>query len=321
MKATFSFKILLSILFIFNFCIDFESAVGQRPSYLQKDSIISQMDGVSDVFYFDKSAESSPQPLIVELHTWSFSSTSQTELTAQEVHAKKWNYILPNFRGVNNTVKACCSEFATSDIDQTIDWALKNMNVDPKRIYIVGHSGGGYATFAMFMKSRHKIAGFSAWCGISDLVAWYEQSVMRKNRYGPDILLCTGSGDKLDVEKAKSRSPIYWKTPIKKRKKSFFQIHAGIHDGHTGSVPVSQSILFYNKMIQDFGNKDVSKAISKDDMALLLDEISPMPQVNEMLQDRKILYKKQYKNISYTIFEGGHEILKKAAIDHLNNQK
>lgn len=288
----------------------------QRPAYLKKDSLVSKMDGVHDVFYYIPSTTEEPQPLVVELHSWSNSSSSQNDLMASEAYKNGYNYILPNFRGVNNTVKACCSEYALSDIDQTIDWAIKNLNVDRKRIYVAGYSGGGYATFAMFMKSRHKIAGFSAWCGISDLVAWYSQSVERKNKYGPEILLCTGSGASLDVEKAKSRSPLYWKTPVKKRKKSFLKIYAGIHDGHTGSVPVSQSLLFYNKMIQDAGNKKSDNEVSEKELKDLLQE-SNVYSNGKTIEGRAIRYEKSFKNISICIFEGGHDILKIAAVDQL----
>ena len=310
-KTLCSLAICLTISFLIS-----ENLSSQRPEYLRKDSIISKMDGASDVFYYVPAVVGDPQPLVVELHSWSNSSSSQNEILAQEVHQKGWNYILPNFRGVNNTVKACCSEFALSDIDQTIDWAIKNLNVDRKRIYIAGYSGGGYATFAMFMKSRHKIADFSAWCGISDLVAWYDQSLERKNKYGPEILLCTGSGSSLDVEKAKSRSPLFWKTPVKKRKKSFIQIYAGIHDGHTGSVPISQSLLFYNKIIEDAGNKDPKVFASNEEIQDLLNE-SEQYSTGKSIQGRAVRFEKKYKNISICIFEGGHYILRKAAIEQL----
>ena len=191
----------------------------QRPGFLKKDSIQSSLDGNVQVFYFDKSTATSPQPLVVELHSWSNSADSQKDMVAAQAHAKDWNYIFPNFRGVNNHPKACCSEFVIADIDEAIDWALKNMNIDKKKIYVVGNSGGGYATMAMYMKSRHNIASFSAWSSISDLATWYGESVERKNRYGPEIVKCTGAGEVFDAEKAKERSPLFWKTPIKKRKK------------------------------------------------------------------------------------------------------
>lgn len=293
-------------------------AQAQRPDFLKKDSIYSSLDNNAEVFYYDKSASSTPQPLVVELHTWSNSSHSQTNLMVQQTHEKNWNFIFPNFRGVNNQPKTCCSDYVIADIDEAIDWALKNMNVDAKRIYIIGFSGGGYATFAMYMKSRHTIHSFSAWCGISDLSTWYWQSAERKNRYATDIIKCTEAGETFNEQKAKDRSPLYWKTPVKKRKKSVLQIYAGIHDGYTGSVPISHSINFYNKLLQDVKEKDTAKYVSGADAAVMLKEqMLPAKESAKKIDDRKVHYQNASRKISIIIFEGGHEILKNAALEKI----
>lgn len=294
----------------------------QRPDYLKKDSIPSSMDGNVQAFYYHKSTASSPQPLLVELHSWSNTADSQKEILGDEAHAENWNYLLPNFRGVNNHVKACCSEYVIADIDEAIDWALKNLNVNPKRVYVAGVSGGGYATLAMYMKSRHTIRAFSAWASISDLSAWYGESVERKNRYGPEILKCTGAGDTFDAEKAKERSPLFWKTPVKKRKKSTLQIYAGVHDGYTGSVPISHSIRFYNKLLTDLREKDQSHYVSEADASTMLKtQTFPVQSPAKMIDDRAILYQKQSKNITLTIFEGSHEMLQKVVLGLIEKPK
>lgn len=296
------------------------SAISQRPNYLKMDSIFSSLDNSSQVIYYEKSASSKPQPLVVELHSWSNSSSSQMELLADQSKAKGWNYILPNFRGVNNHIKACCSEYVISDIDEAIDWAIKNMKIDKKRIYIIGNSGGGYATMAMYMKSRHAVNTFSAWSSISDLRKWYEESVERKNKYGPEILLCTDSGDKINNQKAWDRSPLFWNTPIKLRKKSKIQIYAGVHDGHTGSVPISHSIDFYNKLLFDYGVTSEANFVSKADAeTLLTTQKFVRSGIIYKIDDREIIYRKTNKNINLTIFEGGHEILRNTALDLMEN--
>lgn len=306
----------IKIIALLILCFQFQITSAQRPGFLKKDSISSSLDGNVEVFYYDRSASQKAEPLVVELHSWSNSSHSQTDLLAQHVRAKNWNYILPNFRGVNNTPKACCSQFALTDIDEAIDWAIKNMNVDAKRIYVVGHSGGGYATFAMYMKSRHKIHSFSAWCGISDLTTWYWQSLERKNRYAADIIKCTDAGETYNEEKAKERSPLYWHTPLKQRKKAVLQIYAGVHDGYTGSVPISQSINFYNKLLTDTKEKDTSRYVSQADADIMLKtQTFPSLNIKKAIDDRIIHYQKSSKNFTLTIFEGGHEILRDAALD------
>lgn len=286
------------------------SAIAQRPAYLQKDSIRSSLDGITQVFYYDKSTAATPQPLVVELHSWSNSADSQMGMIATQVHAKNWNYIFPNFRGVNNHPKACCSEFVLSDIDEAIDWALKNLKVDRKQIYVVGFSGGGYATLSTYMRSRHAIRGFSAWASISDLEAWYAQSVERKNKYAAEIVQCIGANGTFDAEKARARSPLFWERPTNKRKNTLLQIYVGVHDGYTGSVPISQSINFYNKLLKDFKEKDQSRYVSAEDLELMLKTRSfPTQNPAGKLGDRALLYQKTAKNIGITVFEGTHEIL------------
>ncbi|MEP7111305.1 MAG: prolyl oligopeptidase family serine peptidase [Ferruginibacter sp.] len=291
----------------------------QRNNFLKKDSIKSSMDSTTQVFYYNKSINNKPEPLIVQLHSWSFTADSLKTIDLDiEANAKNYNYIFPDFRGVNNHPKACCSEFVISDIDESIDWALKNMNVDKKRIFVIGYSGGGYATFAMYIKSRHNIRSFSAWVPISDIVAWYGQSRERKNQYASQIIGCIGSSPVFDTLKAKERSPLFWTTPLKKRKKSTMQIFAGIHDGYTGPVPISQSVNFYNKLLSDFKETDTSKYVKNEDLKFMLEtQTFPSSNSNKKIGDRAICYQKATKNIMLTIFEGGHELLSKHALEYI----
>ena len=307
-------KKLLFLIFVLSMNI----ALAQRPDFLKKDSIQSALDGNTQVFYYDKTTSSTPQPLVVELHSWSNSAESQQKILAEQAHAKNWNFIFPNFRGINNHPKACCSPFVISDIDEAIDWALKNMRVDTQNIYVVGNSGGGYATLAMYMKSRHNIRSFSAWSSISDLAAWYGESVERKNKYAAEIIQCIGKDSQYNALNAKLRSPLYWKTPVKKRQNSLLQIYVGVHDGYTGSVPISHSINFYNKLLSDGKEKDKLRYVSKQDADTLLKTQSfPTSKTPQTLGDRAILYQKTSKNIRLTVFEGTHEILNEVVLEKI----
>jgi predicted peptidase len=275
------------------------------------------------VFYYSRSTDNKPEPLIVQLHSWSFPADSLKTIGLDiEANKKNYNYIFPDFRGVNNHPKACCSEFVISDIDECIDWALKNMNVDKKQIYVIGYSGGGYATLSMYMRSRHTIKAFSAWASISDLAAWYQQSVERKNKYPKEIISCIGGGNNFDSIKAKERSPLVWTTPVKKRKKSSLQIFAGIHDGHNNAVvPISQSINFYNKIIFDYKVKDVSKYVSQEDEKRMLDtQTFPVSDTTKKIGGKAIYYQKSAKNVMITIFEGGHDMLSKQALEYIEQK-
>jgi len=278
----------------------------------------SSRDGTLQKIYYYRSTAKEAEPLVVSLHTWSGNYRQSDRDIALSAKKRGWNYIHPDARGPNITVKACCSDFVISDIDEAIDWALKNFNVDESRIYMIGASGGGYETLCMFMKSRHKIKTFAAWCPIADLVAWYEESRVRKETYAGDIIRCTDSKNGcLEVEKAKERSPLYWRTPVEKLKFSKLKIYAGIRDGHTGPVPFTHSARFYNKVLKDLDIKDESQYASENDL-IYMDKNGSFPVLkHEKIGDRAIFYRKQQGNVELTIFDGGHESLAEYALDLL----
>lgn len=60
--------------------------------------------------------------------------------------ARDWNYIHPDFRGPNRTFDSMGSQFVLSDIEDAIEFALKNTHADPNNVHIIGVSGGGFAT-------------------------------------------------------------------------------------------------------------------------------------------------------------------------------
>ncbi len=277
--------------------------------------IQSTLDNSMQKAYFYKSKSSAPKPLVVSLHTWSGNFEQKDELAALS-KIKDLNYIHPDFRGVNWTKDACCSDLALGDIDDAIDYAIKNSNVDLSRIYVIGVSGGGYATLATFMKSKHLIRRFSAWVPISDLPAWYAQSKIMGTKYAENIMDCTSSKDSLNIDIAIKKSPIYWKTPVEKLNTTEFQIYAGIYDGIQGSVPITHSINFYNKVLKDRMVSDSSSYVTDSEKLNLLEYRKALGNFGN-IADRKIFLKKQSGNLGLTIFEGNHEMLTEYAFNEL----
>jgi esterase/lipase len=277
--------------------------------------IRSTLDNSQQKAYFFKSKSSSPKPLVLSLHSWSGTYEQKDEL-AKLSKTKDLNYIHPDFRGVNWTKDACCSDLAMQDIDDAIDYAIKNSKVDRSRIYVIGSSGGGYATLATFMKSKHTIRRFSAWVPISDLTAWYAQSKIMGTKYAENILDCTSSKDSLNLEIAIKKSPIYWKTPVEKLNTTELQIFAGVYDGIQGSVPITHSINFYNKILKDKLVNDSTLFVSDSEKLYLLEFRKALGNLGS-IADRRIFLKKQFGNIGLTIFEGNHEMLTEYAFNEL----
>ena len=274
--------------------------------------IPSSMDHTRQSAYFSSASSHSVKPLLVSLHTWS-GDYSQKDPLAAKAKEHGWNYIHPDFRGANLSIDACLSPKAIADIDDAIQYALDHGSVDRNNIFVVGASGGGYATLGIYLKTLHKIKAFLSWVPISDLSAWYYQSKNRNISFANDILKCTSGNGIFDEQKTKERSPLFFDVPASP--KGDLEIYAGIDDGHTGSVPISHSLLFFNKLVDQYS--DASMRITTSDMAKLLTRNINRAADLQKIGDREILYTKSIPHISLTIFNGGHEILPEYCFERL----
>jgi lysophospholipase L1-like esterase len=288
-----------------------------RDPRMREVGIISSADStVQPCFHYPSSAEI-PKPLIVRLHSWSGDYTQHDPL-AEEIINKDWNYIFPNFRGANNTPQACGSPLVVQDIDDAIRFAIDHGRVDPDNIHIVGSSGGGHATLLMYMRSACAIRTFSAWVPISDIEAWYHQSRGRNNKYAVHILLATGSEEgALDIDEMRSRSPYFMQTPVELRKDARLYLYAGIHDGYTGSVPISQSIKMYNKLVADMGGDPQTDGIDCSTTLDLVTMRTAIEPPDRQLGKREVLLYRDFGPVSIIIFEGTHEMLKDVVLNRL----
>jgi lysophospholipase L1-like esterase len=281
--------------------------------------IESSYDGTVQKARFYPTNKTEKQPLVVSLHTWSGNYDQEDPIVGEAIE-KNWNYIHPDFRGPNNRAEACGSPAVIADIDDAIDYAIENGNVDLDQIHIIGASGGGHATLLMYMKSKHNIRSFSAWVPISNLVDWYYEVKVREKEHAEQIAFLT-SGDKkqLDVGEAKRRSPIFMDTPIEKREFSKLNIYCGVHDGYKGAVPISQSIDFYNKVVSDFDPENIGAKISDELRThLLLKRNYAGWGIEKRLGKTKLVYQKSFNNkVTISVFDGAHEMLPAVALNHV----
>lgn len=296
----------------------------QWNSAFKKVEIKSLADGSTQQAYLYVAQGKMRKPLIVSLHTWSGDFTQKDPITS-EILARDWNYIHPDFRGTNNNPNAACSRLALSDIENAIQYALKNTNADPEDVHIIGTSGGGMATLAAYMNIRYPVKSFSAWAPISDLEAWYWESVGRKQKYASDILKIVSVDSILNKVEARLRSPLFQEFPQELRKNAKLYIYEGIHDGYDGSVPITHSINMYNRLVGEIKyrvsqlDQTMLKAVEDIDLVseeeiinLVTKRINPEYNDKATLFDRKIYLSREYKNINLTIFEGGHEQIPQA---------
>jgi hypothetical protein len=161
-------------------------------------------------------------------------------------------------------------------------------------------------------------AGVSAWVPISDLTAWHAESMARKNNYAKMIEQCCGGkpGPATEAE-YRHRSPLFH---LASAKGVPLDINTGIHDGHTGSVPVSHSLLAFNVLAAP------DKQVSLADIDFMVRERKiPAALARETQADperqKATLFRRASGNARVTVFEGGHDSEPSAALEWLSRQR
>lgn len=245
------------------------------------------------------------RPLLVSLHVWAGDYESADPL-ASYVDKEDWNYIHPDFRGPNRGPDNCLSDKVIADIDDAIAYGLGAGHVNPEQVFVVGFSGGAYAAIGMYARTRHRVHAFSVWSPISDVGAWHDELMMRGDvEVAQQVRQCTGGGETLNSEEARSRSPLYWMLP--EVPKARIEIFAGIDDGYTGPVPISHSIRFFNRLAQTYGAPN--QLLTTGEISVLLSRGLRASQDTREVGGRPLLFQRSAPFGSLTIFQGGHEML------------
>ncbi|MCA8989202.1 MAG: prolyl oligopeptidase family serine peptidase, partial [Planctomycetaceae bacterium] len=225
-----------------------ERAEAQFPVHLKKIEIPSTLDQTLQPSMFWAPHVDTPRPILVFLHSWSGDYRQDNIRWLKEAVERKWIFLHPNFRGRNNHPEACGSELARQDILDAIDWVMKNVPVDRERVYLAGSSGGGHMAMLMAGHAPDRFSAVSAWVGISDLRRWYEFHTRTgaPDNYGKMILnsLSGSPGESPEIDlQYQDRSPICHLHQVGNLP---LDLCAGLHDGHTGSVPIDHSLLAFN---------------------------------------------------------------------------
>ena len=255
-----------------------------------------------------------PTPLLVALHSWSAGYQQRTKALETACLQEGWIYLHPNFRGPNRQPEACGSELAQQDILDAVAWARKHYNIEAKKIYLTGTSGGGHMTMLMAGRYPKSWTACSAWVGISDLTAWHEKHV--KSGYGRMMRNACGGAPGASAEvdaQYKARSPL---THLAAAKDVPLDIAAGIHDGHTGSVPIRHSLDAYNVVAKARGDRVITEKEIQQLSTPTGRLAAPMAsdQVKDETLGREVHLRRRTGDCRVTIFEGGHEGIAPAAI-------
>jgi poly(3-hydroxybutyrate) depolymerase len=285
--------------------------------------IRSSKDGtMQSALFWSPKQSADAVPLLVGLHSWSAKYTQENGyLELAKKHG--WAVILPDFRGPNLRPEACASDLAVQDVLEAVEYAKQHARIDPRRIYLVGGSGGGHMSLVMAGRVPKLWAGVSAWVPISDLAAWHAESAKRKNVYAKMMeQVCGGKpGTPETDQQYRARSPL---TYLAAAKGLPIDINTGIHDGHKGSVPVSHSLRAFNLLAEINGHPE--KKFSEEQIKVITDsETIPAELVSEKIDrpgfTKPILFHRTAGPVQITIFDGGHELIAPAACQWLVKQR
>jgi len=202
--------------------------------------IRSTLDGtMQPSLYF---AAKDNRPLLVGLHTWSHDRANQIGNLLPITEEFGFNLLLPEFRGPNfetnpEPMKACGSKYAKQDVKDAIDFIKETRKIDESNIFLVGLSGGGHMAMLMAGFIPEYFRAVAPFVPISDIGMWLFQS---PEGYHKHILACTAG----DRDEMYDRSPLKYIDTIAKANIKIF------HGKRDNVVPVTQSIGFYNLMMQ-----------------------------------------------------------------------
>lgn len=178
---------------------------------IQNIEIASSVDETSQPALYYDSGSDEEKPLLMVLHSWSIGYLQNIDIPLGEFAvANDWVFMHPDFRGQNDgRPESTASDLVLSDMEDALEYARENANIDESRIYLLGYSGG--AMNALHLASRHPetFAGVAAWVPVYDLVTWYQWNAERGETYADEIVgACGGepTGDGEAREECTQRS-------------------------------------------------------------------------------------------------------------------
>ncbi|RUR51314.1 alpha/beta hydrolase family protein [Vreelandella populi] len=294
---------------------------------IQDIEITSSADEASQPALYYDSGSDEEKPLLIVLHSWSTHYLQNIDIPLGEFAvANDWVFIHPDFRGENDgRPESTASDLVISDMEDALEYAHDNANIDESRIYLLGYSGG--AMNALHFASRHPevFAGVAAWVPVYDLETWYQWNAERGEEYAEEIASACG-GEPTEGSEAREEC-------IQRSASAHLPDVAGevrvllAHGINDNTVPPEQALHAFNDLAAE---KD---RISQD----LIDQLEENREVPEELAERSTHAERNFKDFDdadaavllylqsgpaeLVLFDGEHEMLYRPGLEWLARQQ
>lgn len=168
-------KIFTTLLAALTFVLLGQSGLAQTMDFGRGEVPVTIPEGYSD---------ETAAPLIVLLHGYTSSGARQDAYMGFSDIADDYGYLLVTPDGNRESSedqnrfwsasRACCNFYGSEDDDvayikSIIDTMKDQYNVDERRVYLVGHSNGGFMSYRMAFAHADSIAAFASLAGASEI--------------------------------------------------------------------------------------------------------------------------------------------------------
>jgi pimeloyl-ACP methyl ester carboxylesterase len=211
---------------------------------------------------------------------------------------------------------------AVQDVLDAVEYAQNNARVDPRRVYLVGCSGGGHMALVLAHRHPEKWAAVSVWGAQTDLFALHRQSQDGVPRYVRNLhAVCGGPPGTEETDREyRKRSPLFH---LEAAKGLPIDINAGIHDGHKGPVVIDHSLRAFNVLARANGKPD--QALTDEQTRYLVTEQKVPASLTDtwerdIRRSTPVLFRRSAGPVRLTVFDGAHEIDYYAAVRWLAQQ-
>ncbi|MHB0774235.1 alpha/beta hydrolase family protein [Halomonas sp. WWR20] len=298
----------------------------ERVPDIEQIEIPSSADGSNQPALFYHSGSGEEKPLLLVLHSWSINYLQNIDIPVAEFAvANDWVFMHPDFRGENDgRPESTASDLAISDMEDALEYARENANVDASRIYLLGYSGGAMNALHLASRNPEVFAGVSAWVPVYDLIPWYQWNAEHDKPYADEIAgACGGAPREGTVarEECVERSPRAHLPEVAGELRVL--IAHGIDDQ---TVPPAQAIHAFNDLAED------EDRVSQE----LIDQLMETRQVPEALRERSMHQGREFPRFAeadapvvlylqsgpaeLVLFEGGHDMLYRPGLEWLARQ-